>query len=425
MNLVERYYVQTRSPFAELTRFFFGGLLRPDWISGDASLQSRLIQVAAVLITAGVFLPLELRKRYAYVHSLPDRREYLIQYSADWLLAMLLISLAVAVWTVVQWRALFPSRSDHLILTPQPVTRAELFAAKLAALLIFVSLFIAALTLTCGVGLTSIGTGHWEPRPQFLRACAFLAGSIGLSYFLCLALLALQGTLMAVLPVRWFESASFLLQSVLVLGLVCGFALFSYFPARAAVTALPSWLGWFPPAWFWALAERIAGTHDPIIVGLSHRAEPALGLAALIAATSYLISYAQFTRYALEVRGLRGEPFIDWTAQLARPFRLPQARGISEFVLRTLLRGHQQKLIVVLIAAIGVALAVDGWFSATYFVPRHRAPSAVMREAVVSMPLTLSFFSMVAVRRAFRLPAELPANWIFRFFETRQATPPQ
>jgi hypothetical protein len=230
---------------------------------------------------------------------------------------------------------------------------------------------------------------------------------------------------MAVLPVRWFESTSFFIQAMLLIALVCAFPLFSYFPARHVVTALPPWLEWFPPAWFWALAERIAGSNDSRIVHLASRAEAGLALVALIAASSYLISYLQFNRYALEIPGLRHGPWIDASAQLARLFRFPQARGASEFVLRTLLRGRQQKLIVVLIAGMGVALSVDGWFSATHVVPRYRSASAVMREAVVSMPLTLSFFSMLAVRRAFRMPADVPANWIFRFFETRPATPRQ
>jgi hypothetical protein len=423
MNFIERYYLQTRSPFAELTRFFFAGLLRPEWMSNDGSAQTRLIQIVSALLCAGVFFPRELRRQYAYVHSLPDPRQYLIQYSSDWLLAMILISLVIGVWTVMQWRSLFPSRRDHLILTPQPVTRGELFGAKLAALLIFVTLFIVVLTLTCGLTLPAVATGRWESRPLLLRTAAFLTGSVGLCYFLCLSLLAVQGILMAILPVRWFESASFLIQSILVAALVCGFALFSYLPARAAVAGLPRWLDWFPPGWFWALAERIAGARDPVRVHLAQRAEAGLAIAAFIAATSYLLSYIQFTRYALEISGLRRKPFIDWAASLARPFRLPQACGVSEFIMRTLLRSRQQKLIIVLIAAVGVALAVDGWFSATYAVPRYRTASTVMREAVVAMPLTLSFFSMLAVRRAFRIPAELPASWIFRFFETREATP--
>src|SRR5271154_2364192 len=299
MNFVERYYAETRSPFAELTRFFFAGLLKPEWSAGESSFQTRLIQIAAVLVTAGPFFLRELAKRYAFVHKLPDPSEYRIQYSSDWLLAMLLISLAIAVWTVVQWRALFPTSVDHLILTPQPIPRGQLFAAKLAALLIFVTLFIATLTLTCGFGLPAIASGHWEHRPLALRVIAFLIGSIGLSYFLCLALLALQGTLMAALPLRWFEAASFFLQSTLLVALVCAFPLFSYFPARHAVAALPPWLDWFPPAWFWALAERIAGTRDRRIVHLSNLSEAGFALAALIAASSYLISYLQFNRYAL------------------------------------------------------------------------------------------------------------------------------
>ena len=422
MNLIERYYLHTRSPFAELTRFFFDGLLRPEWMNQDGSFQTRLIQILSAIFCAGIFFPRELRRTYAILHALPDPVRYRVQASSDWMLAMLLISLIVAVWTVMQWRSLFPSGRDHMILTPQPVSRSQLFGAKLAALLIFVTLFILVLNLTCGITLPAVASGRWEPRPLWLRVAALLAGSIGLAYFPCLALLALQGVLMAILSIRWFESVSFLVQALLLFALLCAFPLISYLPVHEAVATIPPWLEWFPPGWFWALAERIAGSRNPAIVHLASRAEASLLLAAFIAATSYVISYVQFNRYALEIVGARSGPLMDWSALFARLFPSAQSRGVSEFVLRTLLRGRQQKLTVVLIAGMGVALVVDGWFNANYVAPRHQTALSVMREAVVSMPLTLSFFSLLAVRRAFRTPSTLPANWIFRFFETRAAT---
>src|SRR5262249_29541637 len=161
----------------ELTRFFFDGMLRPEWMSGEGSFQTRVIQIGSALFCAGIFFPRELRRQYAFLHSRPDPAAYRIQAASDWLLAMLLISMVVAAWTVMQWRSLYPARRDHLILTPQPITRGQLFGAKLAALMIFVTLLILALTATCGFTLPAIASGQWEPRPLLLRAAAFLIGS--------------------------------------------------------------------------------------------------------------------------------------------------------------------------------------------------------------------------------------------------------
>ncbi len=40
-----------------------------------------------------------------------------------------------------------------------------------------------------------------------------------------------------------------------------------------------------------------------------------------------------------------------------------------------------------------------------------------VESSILALPLTLSFFSMVGLRRAFRVAMDLPANWLFRFAE--------
>jgi hypothetical protein len=419
MNWLERYYSKTRSGFAELTRYFFFGLFRPESMAGEDSFTTWLVQILAVLIAASWFLPVQLFRRYADLHTLAAPQPYRLAYSADCLSALLFMTLLVSVVTVLEWPALFPSRRDHLVLTPLPLTRSQMFGAKLAALSLFITLFIAAVTLLSCIALPSIASGRWEARPLGLRAMALLAAAIGSCYFVFLALLAVQGVLMMILPLRWFEPASFAAQVLLLVLLLCGFPLFPHFPAKSLVAAQSSTLDWLPPAWFWGMAERMLGAHGPAIERLAAKAAIGLSVASGVAATAYLFSYLQYGRYSMESPRRDRAPWISWAALFGRFHRLPQARAAAEFVVWTLSRGRQQKLVVLLVLGLGLALIFENSLYLALYIERRgvAAASKAIESAVIGLPLTLSFFAMVGMRRAFRVPAELPANWLFRFTE--------
>jgi len=407
MKLIDRYFERTRPPVAELTRFFFVGLFRPESAAGEDTFAAWLIQVLAVLIAASWFFPVQLFRRYMYLHGLEAPQPYRAAYSSDCLFTLVLMMLLVSAVTVIEWPALFPGRRDHLILTPLPITRWQLFGAKLAALLLFMALFVAAVTLLSSIAIPSIASGRWEPRPLALRMGALLAAAIGGCAFAFFSLLATQGLLMLLLPVRWFEATSFGLQMSLLLVFLCGFPLMPYLPAHYLATLRPPWIVWFPPSWFWGLGEWLAGARDPLIGALAWRAAAAGLVAVGLAASVYLGSYLTYGRLLLE------------SPRRPRIFSLPgfgppQSRAISEFVLQTLLRGRQQKLIFLLIFGAGVALVVE---SSVYLAMHRQTMHAFGREVeetVIALPLTLSFFAMIGLRRVFRVPADLPANWIFQ-----------
>src|SRR5439155_13457977 len=202
---------------------FFLGLLRPESMAGEDSFSTWLVQILAALIAASWFLPVQLFRRYLDLHALPQAPPFQLAYSSDCLSMLLFMTLLMGVVTVLEWPSLFPSRRDNLVLTPLPITRSQLFGAKLAALILFVTLFVAALTLLSSAALPTIASRRWEARPLGLRAAALLAAAIGSCYFVLLALLAVQGVLVAMLPVRWFEPVSFAVQVMLLIAILCGF----------------------------------------------------------------------------------------------------------------------------------------------------------------------------------------------------------
>ncbi len=411
MNFLERYYQTTRSPFTELLRYFFGGLFRLESSADEDSYKVWMIQILALLITASWYIPVNLHRRYVELHASLNPEAYRLAYSSDCLNALVLMTLLVALVTVIEWTELFPSRQDHLVLTPLPITRLHFFAAKLAALMLFVTLVIGSMALIAGIALPGIASGVLETRPIAWRMIAFFLASLGTCYFTFWGLLAVQGCLMAVLPVRWFERASFALQLILLVALLCALPLYPYFPAAHLIATHSAWLAWLPPAWYWSWAERMLGAQDG---ALSRRAELGLVTVLLTASLTYLISYLQYTRYALESSGRGPAKVVDLAAAVARLFELPQSRGTCEFTLRTLARCRRQKLVFMLVFGIGVALVVE---SSTYMALHPRQMARALESAIIAAPLTLSFFAMLGLRRAFRLPEELRANWLFQLHE--------
>ena len=63
---------------------------------------------------------------------------------------------------VFEWDALFPDRQDYLILTPLPLGGGSIFAGKIAALIVFLGLFVLDANFfgTLLGPLVSGGDGH-------------------------------------------------------------------------------------------------------------------------------------------------------------------------------------------------------------------------------------------------------------------------
>lgn len=418
--MIRDYYKHTRSPFAELARHFFLSLFHPESTSGEDSFTTWLVQILDVLIAASWFLPVQLFRRYSELHGLDTGEPYRLAYSSDCLAALVLMCLLVGVLTVLEWPALFPSRRDHLVLTPLPLERTQLFGAKVAALSLFVTLFIAAITICCSVSLPMIASGRWETRSLWLRMFAWFAASTCACYFVFLALLAAQGLLMMLLPLRWFEPASFSVQMTLLVALLSGFPEFFYFPAQHLIATRSPILEYLPPAWYWGVSEWILGSHDPAIERLAFRGALATAVALLVATSTYLVSYLQYNRFALESTRASGKPRLPLAALFARFFRIPQARGVAEFIACSIARGRQQQMVFLMIFGLGLALSFE---SGVYIFLRlgqrgFERGSMTVDSAILGFPLTLSFFVLVGLRRAFRVAMDLPANWLFRFAES-------
>lgn len=384
-----------------LTKHFFDGLLRPETATGDDSFVKWLAQLMGALIAASWFFPAyTLPARYAALHAQPDPRVYELAVRGDFLMVLCLLCLLTALISAVEWPMLFPGRRDHLVLSPLPITRRALFGAKLLAVLAFVSLFLAATAVVIGVMLPALATGVHESRGFFPRMGAHVAGALAACYSVFFALFGLQGALAFVLPPRWFAAASFGAQSLCLLAATCALPLLPYLPARDMVDADA-----LPTAWFLAITDSLLGEPAP----LAARGWFALAAAIALTLLTYTLAYWRFSQHALESPRRDRGPVIPW-----------RSPGIGRFLLATLARGRDQKLIWLLIGGLGVAMLAENYMYLARRIDRYgweRIEPSV-RGSVLGVPLILCYFGMVGLRRAFRLPIDTAANWIFRFSET-------
>jgi hypothetical protein len=420
---MKRWLERTHTPLLELTRHFFLGLFRSEAFAGEESFSPVFVQILGLLIAASWYIPVQVFGRYVEINALPDGYLYHLAYSMDTLWMLLVMSVLVALVAVFQWPSLFPSQRDHFVLSPLPLTRLQIFGGKVLALSIFFAICILAITILSSLVFPVIANGRWETRPYLLRAAALLTGTLSCTLFIVLAAIALQGILLAILPVRWFRPTSFSIQIALLLLILCAAPVLPYFPGRQLIEGKSQWLLVMPPAWFWGWNEQILGITNSLVANLALRAKIALPAAFFLASTTYLISYLRYTRQAMECTKRKSRPLLAPAEWISRACGFSQqSRAVSSFVINTLLRGQRQKLIFFLIAGIGLALIIE---NSVYLVLsdiyRPRELRGAIRSAVLSLPLTLSFFTMVALRRVFRVPADLPANWLFRFLDCRRA----
>jgi hypothetical protein len=158
--------------------------------------------------------------------------------------------------------SLFPDERDFRILMAESVGRTEIFGAKLAALLVFASVFAvgayAALLPLFGLCLVGpLGSAGGLPR-----IAAYSVACLVADVFAALAVVALHGVLVLIAPPARLVAMGTGVRSVLLCLLVLALPMIARLPASASAwTHSAWWLAWAPPAWFtmlerWRLAVQ-------------------------------------------------------------------------------------------------------------------------------------------------------------------------
>ncbi|MCC7124341.1 MAG: hypothetical protein IT178_05800 [Acidobacteria bacterium] len=409
-----------RGAFETLTRHFMSATLAPDVLTdaGVDYLRRLLFGVLAVLLVVGIFLPRLYFKKYTDLSGLVSAEPYLRAVQADTLFMLAVPMLLIALATVVAGPLLFPDETDYRVLTPLPISRAQLFGAKLAAVAVLVMMGIVAVTLVATFWFPLTSGGRRAQHPLLARIAAHAVASVAACVFAAAATMAAQGLVLVLAPQAWQRRVAAAVQGALAVLLLLSLPVIGRMSSMDVthVTVMQSPLMWMPPSWFlgferWLLDGAAAGGYA--------RAAAFAGLALTTALAIVAASYAQLYRSAERLAGTTGADRGS-TTRLALRSRLlavlplpPPTLAIVDFVLSGLARSRLHQMVFVLAVAGGIAALVGEAAAVmegtSYFAARPRA--AV--QTAIAAPLLVALTVALGLRAAWRWPLDRGAAWVF------------
>lgn len=431
-----------REQFRVLFRAFLGGLFENDLVPDTVDLRQSALWLAAVFMIPPAVFPLVLSVTYGSwmtdeelaLRSIPQKL-YFIGYSMA----------AVGFVTVLVWDRLFPDRRDAIVLGSLPIRPRTIVFARLAALVAVVVGFAIVVNLP-GTVLFSLVAGGYLPFEAFVRyPIAHFVTTVSAGLLVSLALAALQACIALALPERLLRRASMLAQLLFVIvliewlafapGLLVRLAAIDPGATSEALAAADSpyqFVGltssragiWLPPVWFLGIYEVIWG-FDP--EAFRHLA--AAGLLALVATLSiailaYCAAFRRIVRRALEAPPDAARPAGRvWRAATrlasATILRHPVEQAIVAFAARSLARSRRHRLLVAAYVGLGLAFVAGSFLSPVTGVADNALSESLSTPSarLLSIPLVLSFFVLVALRVLFAVPTEIRANRVFRMTE--------
>jgi hypothetical protein len=339
---------------------------------------------------------------------------------ADQLAVLTLVFSITGIVALLAWQSLFPSRRDYLALAGLPVRSRDIFSARFATVL----LLAAALVLAMLPGFQPPHTFTAQTLadvPAGLKILAHIASSGLGCLFVFFGIVALQGVLLNLLPARWFARVSTWAQALLIAVFFFG-GLFSWAIVnwrQDMIARLPDFATFAPPIWFGGLHEAILGRHDPFYSAMATRAFAAAAGAVLLAVITYALAYTRYQKLLLEAPEIvasRRAP--GW--RFLRPLAGGEARreAILEFLAQTLSRSRMHRLILLAYAGAALGIMLNSALVAGVATRWAGGLPGMLRFICLYWPLGFSFIVLSGFRHVFSLPADLPANWLFRLTES-------
>ena len=414
-SLRERVEAEThRRPFLRLVQHF---ALRAAGTSTTSDMDFGLGGALALLAVPGAFSAILLVSKYSsllqwlrgnlhfnpYNVCLPDEYFFIVYSMA-----------ITGLVTLFRWDQLLPDARDFANLAPLSLRMRTIFGANVAALASLAALFAVDINLVSAFLFPLFVTVSTNSVPAFFEfAFAHAMAVVGISVFTFIALLAIQGLLMSILPERVHRRVALMLRTVLLIVFAGTLISVLVIPipilqvSRNSVGAAHYW----PPLWFLSLFEsRITALHSRSTLGAAY-GFGALAIAAALCFVGFSLSYR---RYFLKIAERQNGPVQPsersgaasrLALSLLRPFAKPGLETATLFfTLKTLFRNEAQILWMGLWVGMGLLLSLQSL----------KLAADPFRSALVTAPLLFTFFSLNGMRSAFDLPSAASANWIFR-----------
>lgn len=328
--------------------------------------------------------------------------------------------LAVGIFAVLSWDSIFPDRRDVMVLVPLPVRARTIFLAKASATGVALTLAVTLLNCATGVGWPA---AFWLLAPENSGLLG-LAQSFAAYWFTMFAagafiycgVLAVQGFAAQLMPRRLFLRASGILQMGAFCLFVCTYFLEPSVDRLKALSA-PENRGVFvsvPTYWFLALLEQLRGARRPELEPLARRAWIGLTLAGLAAGAAYTLSYIHTMRQIVEEPDIAAGPRgLQWLPR----FGGRTETAIGQFVVRTIARSRQHRLIWAFYLGTGLACTILSLQALDAEAQIPGTASHLWGEAngpLLAASVMMTVLAVIGLRVAFAFPLEPRANWIFR-----------
>ena len=414
---------ETRGRKYELTRHFLRHMFDNEWSASTGQWQSAAAGLVALLAPVAMLLVRELdpmgQGYYRRLLALPAPDRFRAAVIADEIGILILLSVATGVIALFVWQSLYPSPRDCLALAGLPVRPRQIFAARLAAVVIFAGALVAGMNLLPTLVAPAEFGGRWAIDPSWIAAVfAQAAAGIGACTFVFFALVALQGLLLNLAPARWYARLSVWVQGLLAGAmLLAGLRLWEVreWP-MATVHRLPEFGAWWPPVWFAGVREYLLGNRDPFWSAMAARGAWALAGAVALTLALYLVSYRRYRKLLLEGPARGDSARARHWSPLDLLSRDPRQRAILHFMAATLARSRTQRAIwLAYIGGVAAILINSSIVDGAVWISKRR--QAGLEFLVLFWPLACTAVLLPGLRHVMSIPAELRAHWIFRMHE--------
>jgi hypothetical protein len=404
-----------------LTRHFVRHFLDVGFMTTEASdgVRRALLGMMSAVVTIGLFLPRLMGQKYAGIRDLPDL--YQMMVVGDTLMTFAFAMLVVAFAAAFAGDSMFPDETDFRILTPLPVTRGFVFAAKLRAVAWYLGLAIIVSSLALQLPFTAISGGPHADRTWLVRAAVSSGSSMAASLFAATAVMALQGAIVLCAPRRFLRPLAVGTRTAVLCSAVLLLPLAGRLPSQARGFLAESTLMFFaPPAWFVGVLRTALGVAEAFDVRMALAALAALALSSAVVATCYLVLYRKFDVVMLRQSSAAGEKRnVRLKPDTTYGTTPDHTDVVTRFSTATLWRSPLHQVVFLGIAACGIGWSLNGLLAGGLLPWLQGAGVAPPRlvSAATTMPFVLLLAGCTGLRAALMLPQDPRANWIFRMRE--------
>jgi hypothetical protein len=423
--LQNRWQKFSQTPFGLLLRLFVARMFRGGE-SGGEDLNLGVGVILILLAMPGTLVSLLMLEKYGSLIRFLRGQGAFDPYKATapdeyfFIVLSLVVTGVAALW---RWDAIFLDRRDYMNLVPLPISLRAIFFANLIGIVVLAGMFTVVVNASSLFLFPIAVMGSQNSFLLLLRFAAGHAAAVFLaSIFSFFAVFALAGLLMAVTPAKLFRRISLAVRFALALVLLALFASSFSVPYLLTKLSLPSAhrFSVLPPVSFLGIARSVwMASPDAFTASMARAALLSLAGTLVVAAIAYALSFRRVFLRIPEMADAGPLPRMRRSVSFLAPLhkwmlRSPAQRACYLFVARTLLRSDAHLQIVLGFAAVGIVAAAETLASAPQLPSflRDYTPS----EEFLSLPFILSYCLLVGIRFAFEMPADLRANWIFKFW---------